>query len=78
MCVSLFVHNIKDLRVTFDSRLRFDEHVDIKINKAHQMLGIINRNFIYLPPHSFNIYKALVRSHLEHAVSVWSPHHKLD
>jgi len=44
------------------------------------MLGIIKRNFIYLTPHSFVLgllYKALVRSHLEHAVSVWSPHHKL-
>ena len=42
------------------------------------MLEIIQRNFIYLTPHSFVIlYKALVRSHLEHAVSVWNPHHKL-
>jgi len=44
------------------------------------MLGITQRNFIYfyLTPHSFVIlYKALVRSYLEHAVSVWSPHHKL-
>jgi len=42
------------------------------------MLEIIQRNFIYLTPHSFVILnKALVRSHLEHAVSVWSPHHKL-
>jgi len=29
-------------------------------------------------PDSFMVlYKALVRSHLEHAVSVWNPHHQL-
>ena len=72
------VDKIKDLGVTFDSILKFDEHIDIKINKAYQMLGIIKRNFVYLTPHSFVIlYKALVSSHLEHAVSVCSPHHKL-
>ena len=39
---------------------KFDEHIDIKINKAYQMLGIIKRNYIYLTPHSFVIlYKAL-------------------
>jgi len=65
MCVSLSVHNIKDLGVTFDSILKFNERIDIKINKAYQMLGIIKRNFIYLTPYSFVIlYKALVRSHL--------------
>jgi len=65
MCVILFVHNIKDLGVTFDSRLKFDERIDIKINNAYQMLGIIKINFIYLTPHSFVIlYQALVRSHL--------------
>ena len=42
------------------------------------MLGIIKRNFIYLTPDSFVVlYKASVRSHLEHAVSVWNPHHQL-
>jgi len=72
------VDKIKDLGVTFGSRLKFDEHIDIKINKAYQMLGITRRNFIYLTAYSFVIlYKALVRSQLEHAVSVWSPHHKL-
>ena len=47
------VDKIKDLGLTFDSRLKFDEHIDININKAYQMLGIIKRNFIYLTPHSF-------------------------
>jgi len=35
------VDKIKDLRVCFDSRLKFAEHIDIKINKAYQILGII-------------------------------------
>ena len=40
-------------------------------SKSYQMLGIIKRNFIHLTPDSFVIlYKALVRSHLEHAVCV--------
>ena len=47
------VDKIKDLGVVFDSRLKFDEHIHQKINKAYQMLGIIKRNFIYLTPDSF-------------------------
>ena len=54
------VQTIKD-DVVFDSRLTFDEHIDEKVNKAYQLLGIIKRNFIYLTPDSFVIlYKALV------------------
>ena len=57
--------------------LKFDEHIDEKVNKAYQMLGIIKRNFIHLTPDSFVIlYKALVRSHLEYAVAVWNPHYQ--
>ena len=71
------VQTIKDLGVVFDSRLKFDEHIDEKVNKAYQMLGIIKRNFIHLTPDSFVVlYKALVRSHLEYAVSVWNPHYQ--
>jgi len=41
------------------------------------MLGIVKRNFIYLTPDSFVVlYKAMIRSHLEYAVSVWNPHHQ--
>ena len=40
------------------------------------MLGIVKRNFIYLTPDSFVVlYKAIICSHLENAISVWNPHH---
>jgi len=63
--------------VTFDNRLKFDKHINNKINTTYQMLGIVKRNFIYLTPDSFVIlYKAMIRSHLEYAVSVWNLHHQ--
>jgi len=68
---------MKDLRVTFDNRLKFDKHINNKINTAYQMLGIVKRNFIYLTLVGFVVlYKAMIRSHLEYAVSVWNPHHQ--
>ena len=47
MLLSEQVDKIKDLGVYFDPRLKFDEHIDIKISKAYQMLGIIKK-FFYL------------------------------
>lgn len=45
----------------------------IQINKAYQILGMIDRNFIHLTSESFVVlYKALVCSHLEHAATVWN------
>jgi len=72
------VEQIKDLGVMFDSKLIFEEHIHVKINKTYQMLGVIKRNFIYLTPDSFMVlYKALVCSHIEYVVSVWNPHHQI-
>jgi len=66
-----------DLGVTFDNKLKFDDHIYNAISKAYQMLGIVKRNFIYLTPDSFVIlYKSMIRSHLEYVVSVWNPHHQ--
>ena len=68
------VNSIKDLGVSFDSRLKFDQHVHEKINKAYGILGIIKRNFRDLSTHAFiMLYKALVRPHLEYANVVWGP-----
>ena len=48
-----------------------------KINKAYSMIGIIKRNFINMDMHTFALlYKSLVKTHVEHAVSVWRPYKK--
>jgi len=68
--------SFKDLGVTFDSNLSFKLHIAEKINKANRMLGIIKRNFRGLQYDAFlMLYKAMVRSHLEYANSVWNPYH---
>ena len=51
------------------------EHIQLKINKAYRMLGLIKRNFIYMDSNTFVLlYKSLVRPYLQYANSVWSPH----
>ena len=73
------LHKIRDLGVLFDDRLKFEDHIKEKVNKANSMLGIIKRNFNKMPPKtSVMLYKSLVRSHLEYAGAVWSPHLKRD
>ena len=48
--------NIKDLGVIFDSKLKFCKHIDDKVNKAYQNLGIIKRNFIHLTANCLYFY----------------------
>jgi hypothetical protein len=68
------VTSVKDLGVTIDDRLNFNEHIHTKINKAYSILGIIKRNFKHMDCYTFvKLYKTMVRSHLEYAVSVWAP-----
>src|SRR5437867_5762571 len=67
------VDHIKDLGVIIDRDLSFDLHISEKVNIAFQMLGIINRNFADIDENTFLLlYKAMVRSHLEFAGSVWN------
>jgi len=40
------IESIKDLGVTFDSRLKFSLHINEKVNKADSILGVIKRNFM--------------------------------
>ena len=69
------VDEIKDLGVIIDGDLSFESHINDKINKAYQMIGIINRNFKNLDKITFlMLYKSMVRSHLEYAHAVWNPY----
>ena len=64
----------KDLGVVFDNKLLFDAHIDGAINKASRNLGVIKRTFSYLDKDMFlQLYKALVRPHLEYGNVIWYP-----
>lgn len=70
------VYSIRDLGVTFDSKLKFNEHISNIINKSYRCLGFITRI-----TKKFNntkcldlLYNALVRTNLEYASTIWSPY----
>ena len=69
----------KDLGVIIDQALNFSEHINSKVNKANRNLGMIFRTFTYMDKEIFlNLYKSLVRPHLEYAVTVCTPLYKKD
>ena len=43
----------KDLGVTFDTKLTFDQHISQVVNKATKMTKIIRRTFQFLGKHTF-------------------------
>ena len=73
------VESEKDLGVIVDNTLTFTKHISSKIKTASRNLGLIFRTFTYLDKDIFlNLFKSLVRTHLEYASSVWSPVFKKD
>ena len=54
------------LGVTFDNKLKFDDHINNEISTAYQMLGmlgIVKKNFICLTPDNLVVlYKSIIRS----------------
>ena len=65
----------KDLGITINDRLSFDEHVSLTVNKARRMLGMISRSFSQRDIHaSINLYKTYVRSKLEFGNILWQPY----
>ena len=59
--------------VGLDDQLKFEDHMYEKIKKANNMMGLIRRSFIHLESMFLNLYKALVRPHLEYANVIWHP-----
>ena len=73
------VESEKDLGVFIDEKLNFRDHITNKVNIANRNLGIIFRSFTYMDKEMFlNLYKSMVRPHIEYATQVWSPKYKKD
>jgi hypothetical protein len=67
----------KDLGVSFDVKLSFENHVQRSIDRGYKMLGFVLRN-----SRSFKsvevlktLYFSLVRSGLEYATTAWAPYY---
>ena len=64
----------RDLGVIISNDLKPTKHCISASEKANKILGLIARSFDFKNPSIINqLYRSLVRPHLEYAVSVWSP-----
>ena len=69
----------KDLGVTFDSGLKFENHISNTTSKANSRVGIIRKTFSTLNKKNFPLlYKSMVRPILEYCTPIWSPILKRD
>ena len=65
----------KDLGVTIDEELKFEEHIARKVQVANGIVGQIRRSFSFLNAETFRrSFVAFVRPHLEYCQAAWSPH----
>ena len=63
----------KDIGVIVDNQLKFENHMQEKVKKADNIMGLI-RSFVHLDEGTFSkLFKALVRPHLEYANTAWYP-----
>ncbi len=71
--------NEKDLGVHVDANLTFEHHVEIVVNKANRMLGMIRRAYTFLDvPTLTKLYTSLIRPLLEYSNFAWTPVLKRD
>jgi len=69
----------KDLGVSVDPSLKFSKHCEKAASKANQILGMVRRSFDYINVSMLNqLFRGLIRPHLEYANIVWSPSLKKD
>ena len=71
------VNNIKDLGLPYKDNFTFNMHFELASKKGHSMLSFIKRQCYgrFDVDTAKMLYNSVVRSHLEFASSIWSPHH---
>ena len=69
----------RDLGILVQSNLKWDQQCSKSVKMANRILGMIKRNFEYLDSDMvLQLYKSLVRPHLEYCVQAWRPHLQKD
>ena len=69
----------KDLGVIMQNDLKCNKQCIYAVNKANRTLGMIKRTFSNFDSEVvLQLYKALVRPHLEYCIQVWRPYLKKD
>ena len=69
----------KDLGIWISADMKCSQQCRYAANKANKVLGMIKRTIIYKDLKiMLNLYKTLVRPHVEYCVSAWSPYYKKD
>ena len=68
------VENEKDLGVTTTTKMNWDEHIGNCVKKANSSMAWISRTIITRNKDvMLNLYKSLVRPHIEYCVQLWAP-----
>ncbi len=72
--------HICDLGVTFDTKLRFDKHIEVITSKAYKSLGLVIRNSSFIKEKDILqlLFYTYVRSRLEYSSLVWYPIYQVD
>ena len=74
----LKVKEEKDLGVIFVDTFKVGNQCSKAAKKGNQILSMIRRTFTCKKKIILNMYKSLVRPHLEYCVQAWRPHLKKD
>ena len=72
------VQSAKYLGILISDNIDWGQHVSEISSKATKILGFLRRNLAFAPRSTKEVaYKTLVRTKLEYAAHIWSPHSKL-
>ena len=68
------VESEKDLGLYTDEVLNWNVHIEKSVNKAKSVIGWVKRSLICRNKFvMLNVYKSLIRPHIEYAVQAWNP-----
>ena len=68
-------NSVRDLGLTFNCKLEFDEYINKIVSKAFQLVNLIFRSFVSRCPKILcRAFKTYIRPILEYCTPVWSPY----